>query len=534
MRHVGVLASPSRERIAARFLVLMVVLAACASQATIAPSSAASPAVSPAAPAALIRVGTEYILIDNPARTASVAQRLRPIGLDAAKPLAEHIQWDAMQPGPGAPIDYSRLDAFVRSFHGAGAAELVIALRSRISWASRGYGSLRSTNEAPKPEYLDDYAAWISGVVERYDGDGRADMPGLLRPVRTFEIGSEFSSYEPEPVGDYLEMLEQAYAAAHLASPDVIVTHAAFLTTLAFEGDPAPADLAAAFRRVPDQTHSYADISRVLDRPDLFDVLNIHSIGQPDEIADIMGWLRREMSSRGYAKPVIISDTGTTPFIAWGPANVCDRDPRTMGRIIPPATEADRCRLAAYFTKLIDGDAATVDWVQGFAAADAVKKIVIAAEQGVAVINTAFTEDLVWLKLPLAQAGAGNSAWAGQIDYDRRSNRAGFYALKQVIAHLRGSSAIQRVPQADAGLHVYRLTKGSKRQWIAWYDPGRLLLPGDHVPTVTLSLAVGRTRVTVETLITDPGRTQPLRSVRSAPGGTITLTVGPTPLFIGT
>src|SRR3972149_5009462 len=100
----------------------------------------------------------------------------------------------------------------------------------------------------------------------RYAGDGDDDMPGLGRPVRYYEIGSEFSSYEPEPVDEYLAMLERAYSAAHRSFAGAIVTHAAFLTTLAFASRPEPEQYETAFEAVPDTTHGLADIRRVLDR----------------------------------------------------------------------------------------------------------------------------------------------------------------------------------------------------------------------------------------------------------------------------
>ena len=355
------------------------------------PQPTPSPTVARASP---ILVGTEYVLIDNRARAAALAETLAPIGLTVAKPLPEHIEWGNMQPSPEAPIDFAALDSFVHAFQAAGFTELILALKSHSPWASQGYGLLGASNPAPKAEYIDDYEAWVRAIVERYDGDGTDDLTGLRHPVRFYEIGSEFSSYEPEPVADYLAMLERAYAAAHRASDEVVVSHAAFLTTLAFADDPDPAQYETAFENVPDANHRLADIRAVLDRPELFDALNVHALGEPAEIEAIVGWLNYEMSERDYERPIIVSDTATTPFIAWGPATACDRPPQQMGRVIPPAKEQDRCRLAEYFTRLIDGDEATVGWVQAFAAADMVKKVVIAAEQGVLLINTAFTEDL--------------------------------------------------------------------------------------------------------------------------------------------
>ena len=480
-----------------------------------------------------ILIGTEYILLDNPSRIGALAELLAPVGLQMAKPLPEPFAWGKMQTSPDAPIDFDRLDVFVKEFQEAGFSDFLIALKSASSWGSRASSALITSNPAPRPEYMAAYEAWISSVVERYDADGFADMPGLLYPIRYYEIGSEFSSYEPEPVADYLETLEHAYAAAHRADEDVMVAHAAFLTTLAFAGNPDPAEYESAFEEVPDLSHNLADIRQILDRPEIFDVINVHSLGDPYEIEDIVLWLGFEMTERGYQKGIMISDTGTTPFVAWGPATACDRAPAAMGRIIPPAVEADRCRLADYFSRLVAEDENALRWTQAFAAEDVVKKVVVSAEQGILLINTAFAEDLFWQKLPLFQAGAGTSAWAGLVDVEKREYRAGFYALQQLIRHLAGYERVARLTLDDEDIRVYEVARPQQTVWIAWYDPGRLILPGDPVPETVAQLELGASTVTVETLITQFGQTAPNnRTVLSPDGSFITLTLTPTPVFI--
>ena len=74
----------------------------------------ATPAIGlPAAETGRIAIGTEYILIDQARRMGTLAEMLGPLGITAAKPLGEHIEWGAMQSGPQAPIDFGRLDDFV-------------------------------------------------------------------------------------------------------------------------------------------------------------------------------------------------------------------------------------------------------------------------------------------------------------------------------------------------------------------------------------------------------------------------------------
>jgi hypothetical protein len=92
----------------------------------------------------------------------------------------------------------SATDAYVREFQAG--EEPVICLRSASTWTSKHAPRLKPSDLTPKPQFMALYQRCIAAVVERYDRDGRNDMPGLKFPVRYYEIGSEFSSYEPEPV----------------------------------------------------------------------------------------------------------------------------------------------------------------------------------------------------------------------------------------------------------------------------------------------------------------------------------------------
>ncbi len=481
-----------------------------------------------------IRIGTEYVIIEIPFRVKQLASMLAPLGLTAAKPLPENFAWGKMQSSPDAAIDFARLDTFVKEFQAIGAKDLVLALRSLSSWASKDIqvqGFFFPLKGGIKEEYLDAYQNWISTVVERYDADGVDDMPGLQNPVRYYEIGVEFSSYEPEPVDEYLDILDIAYKAAHAAYPDVLVAHVAFLTTPALFEPLDPSQYATAFSQLQDKTHSLADMRAILDRPDLFDVLNVHSLGHPYEIEAIVSWLNYETSTRGYTKPIIISDTGSTPFIAWGPATVCGKPPNQMGRLVPPATEADRCRLADYFSRLVEGDSNTLQWTQEFIAQDTVKRIVVAADQGIRLIDTAYTEDLILLKLGIAQAGAGMAAWAGLVDFDRKEYRPVYYALQQLIENLGDYNHFARIPVgSDEGIRVYEVQHGDEHFWIAWYDPGILVLEDDQVPGAGAQWEVEANSVRVQAMATSADEPD-VQTVQTS-DGLITLPLTNNPIYV--
>jgi hypothetical protein len=524
---------PSRSfRTLAALLAAALVALACGPGAS-QPDSGAQPTLAPAtAEGGPILIGTEYITIENPARVGTMAEALAPLGLTMAKPLPENLTWGKMQPGPEAAINFSLLDNFVDEFQAIGVQNLLLALKSNNEWASNSYprpGLLPLTGGV-QAAHLESYAVWISAVVERYDGDGADDMPGLRYPVRYYEIGVEFSSYEPEPVADYLQLLELAYDAAHAAYPEVQVAHVAFLTSKALTGTNST-DYEARFEHLIDDTHSLAEMRQILDHPQWFDLVNFHAVGA-NEVEPIVGWLRYEMERRGYRKPIIISDTVPMPLVGWGAATSCERPANQLGAVLPPATEADRCRLADYFTALVNGDEAALRWTQAFTAIDLARTVIIAAEQDLLLVNTAYTEDLPLLTLPVFQAAAGTGAWAGLLQLQPREYRAGYYALQQVIGQLGAYNEIRRIPQDDPAVYLYEVQTGTEHSWIAWYDPGSLALPGDPAPSVTIELQAELPQVTVEALITAFGQQQPEHIQLATDAGAATLTLSPTPIFI--
>jgi len=501
--------------------------AAVTTTATTAPGTTLPPESS----GAPIVIGVEYVLLDTPAQIARQAEMLGGVGFGASKPLPETISWGNMQSGPDGEIDFSKLDDYVSAFQAAGFVETVVALKSHSTWGSVDHALLRSRDVTPKPEYRETYAAWVGAVVERYDGDGVDDMAGLLYPIRHYEIGSEFSSYEPEPVDDYLVMLEIAYGAAHAAYPEVRVSHAAFFVADLLLGDPdyETLDDVGVDRYGP---HTFGEIRAILDRPDLFDTINVHALVEPGEIELLVDWLEWEMDQRDYRRPIIISDTSINPFVSFGPATVCDRPAALMGLVFHPATESDRCALADYFTRVIDGDADTLAWMRAFVAADMVKKVVIAAERDVELIDTSFVADLPLLSWPIGQAAGGNAGWGGMIDPATGTMYPNLRAMQQLIAHIDGYSSVQRLSGGAEGLRLYEFVVGGEPRWIAWYDPSFLVLHPDEPVTATVTVPAGPGTVMVEAMITAGDQTEPsLESVIASTDG-VTIQVAQTPVFI--
>ena len=92
---------------------------------------------------------------------------------------------------------------------------------------------------------------------------------------------------------------------------------------------------------------------------------------------------------------------------------------------------------------LIADDRGTLGWTRGFVAADHVQRTVIAAEQGIKLINLAFIGDIPHATWALFKAGAGISAWSGAIRANLGNGRIlekypPYYAVQQMMGYLQG------------------------------------------------------------------------------------------------
>ncbi len=83
--------------------------------------------------------------------------------------------------------------------------------------------ALSGADYLPKLEHMQDLRAYMQALVERYDGDGRDDMPGLLFPVLHYQIGNEYYNevFWTGNVDEYGTLLRETARAARAACRDV-------------------------------------------------------------------------------------------------------------------------------------------------------------------------------------------------------------------------------------------------------------------------------------------------------------------------
>ncbi|MEZ4773874.1 MAG: T9SS type A sorting domain-containing protein [Bacteroidia bacterium] len=106
------------------------------------------------------------------------------------------ISWDLMQDSDSADIDFSKTDEWITRFQKYG-FEFVFYFVANAPWSYPlnpdciDAISLIPEECAPDSNHWQHWYNYVHAVVERYDGDGTDDMPGLLIPVRFYVMEQE-------------------------------------------------------------------------------------------------------------------------------------------------------------------------------------------------------------------------------------------------------------------------------------------------------------------------------------------------------
>ena len=152
--------------------------------------------------------------------------------------------------------------------------------------------------------YFDEkkYLDFLTKVVQRYDGDGVDDMPGLQRPIKYWEIGNEVTM-KTEFTGtpeDYGHVLQISYRAIKANCPDCQVLIAGWMTY----GNALPA-----FQRSLD----YLDKVLSHGGAGSFDILSFHSYtnGCPFLTQEQVKGFRNLLARHGRKMPMWMTESDT-------------------------------------------------------------------------------------------------------------------------------------------------------------------------------------------------------------------------------
>jgi hypothetical protein len=236
--------------------------------------------------------------------------------------------WDMMQESEEAEIDFELADEVVSAHDKAGLGTLA-TLWPFADWDQLNLANSPACKVSDNDEFLPTndikgrgvylphyrcnpsdwtaYEAWVQAIVERYDGDGVNDMPGLEIPIKHWEVMNEpdltyqsdlpqdelsrLNFYKQGPA-EYATLLQHTYNAIKTADPDSYVVIA---------GAAGGNDQFLAF---------YEEVfNSMADAENYFDIGNVHCISNDRETRDYnVGVYKQMLSMAGIDKPIWVTE----------------------------------------------------------------------------------------------------------------------------------------------------------------------------------------------------------------------------------
>jgi len=146
-----------------------------------------------------------------------------------------------------------------------------------------------------KPYDMDAYRRFVSALVERYDGDGIDDMPGLKYPIKYWESCNEpslridYFAFFRGSSEDYLEVLKVTYQAVKEADPEAKVLHAGIVGSETF------------------RISSFSFWDPIYEKGrQYFDIANIHTFGDRADL--VVPEFKNFLSKYGVDKPIWVTE----------------------------------------------------------------------------------------------------------------------------------------------------------------------------------------------------------------------------------
>ncbi len=431
---------------------------------------------------------------------------------------------------------WGRLDGWVKEWQAAG-FEIQVVLRSKSDWATQPtyrrnlLGGPSGASTPPKPDLWDAYGDFVRCTVERYDGDGAADMPGLRRPILDYEIESEagVELFWQGTAEEYLRLLKLAYAQVKAADPRArVIASGIGIPDLFDDGAgaeawaPRVAEWRRRFTSNPDALaaldRGLAFLELVAQHPEAFDLVEAHWLTDYKAIFGGVAWMRGEMTRHGYQKPVWAGDATSALNLVVAPAFFPDRPFK--------AQELLRLRGVAGVGGILNNPkdpayAATERWFRAEQASLTVKKLVTGMALGLAGINLCCLQD--WPPVT-------GFPYQGLTD-EKQQPRPVLYSYRLTTRKLAGFSAVEPLAWGKE-IVGYRFAVAGRPVIVLWHDDGQHYLPGAAGLSAQVELPFTATQARLTRIITEPGQTEPQVEALAVTAGRLRLTVDRRPVFV--
>ena len=160
------------------------------------------------------------------------------------------------------------------------------------------------TKYLSKPCSMEDYKTFLLKLVDRYDGDGFNDMPGLTKPIKYWDIMNEpeFDMFFRGSQEDFVEIFNFSSKIIKEKQKDAVIV------------------MAGAAGMFPENKKYWKSVLPKIK--DHFDIANIHHISGPDGQCDRELWVDEFaalLKSVNVDKPIWVTEAMTcgSPVKAW-------------------------------------------------------------------------------------------------------------------------------------------------------------------------------------------------------------------------
>lgn len=380
----------------------------------------------------------------------------------------------------------------------------------------------------PTPDHQQNLRDYIHALVERYDGDGINDMPGLLFPVLHYQVCNEAYNelFWAGTVEEYGLHLKEVAHAARRANPNVKI----ILSGVCFNR------LDGFYTREMDQrTNDYVQSQlpkcppKMLPFLERMDDFSRRSLKFPDyDIVDAR-WSYFGVISRCREE---LRLAGRPNLEIWS-AEIYTAHPLLDAMVLPmttlhpyptPSRSLDYIRILR--TPRDMQFAAVNRWYRGMQASMVVKCCMIGLSAGSKKLMNGWALDSQGplSVYPLSVGGYKSTT------FDKLWPAA--YTYKLLIHKLDGITSCRRVPNAQY-VFLYECTvRDNKRVFVAFCDD-HVARNHDEPPAVaTAEVALGAEHARVTYSVTDLDQTEPKVEILPSPKGRLSLRVTEYPVFI--
>lgn len=504
--------------------------------------------------------GIEYIM-PAPPDLPQIINKYREIGATWSKFNGPGTSWHDIEPfspqNGRHEYRWEKIDNLILTAQKAGFKNLIVVLKSNSKWGTykrKATGLLQKISEKRETistppsskENWKHYKDYVSNFVERYDGDGKDDMPGLLYPVLNYEIETEAQhhGYWIGTAQEYASLLKAAYGAVKEANPDAKVILSGFAFFDIFDGgyktdneiNGAIDNLAVKYPK-GDVRHGFGrDFknqllfnSRILQEKDYFDIVEFHLLSYYTSIPGTVRWIKEEMHKNGYEKPIWMGDAGAVIIPSSNKKGVLASFSTYTIFSDPPYENGDR--LFHVLSTKKDTPFLKYEkinrWFLKEQAKILVKSLVMAMGEGVKGANWWTWNDIPELFIT---NGTGKS-WAlcGLLEKDTIAKRPTFNTYKLLIQKIGRFSSVSTL-NISSKIQAYKFLVQNKPVYVVWYDTGTPLKPYQKEKEIVIDLSsyFPAKQVKITNIFTDSYNDEPQENILNKNH----ITVTETPIFI--